>query len=73
MAVSRIAQRLGREVELRTVFEHPTVRGFAPVVAGARVSGAADVVPVDRDRPLPLSFAQERLWFLDRTSDTGES
>ncbi len=39
MAVSRIAQRLGREVELRTVFEHPTVRGFAPVVAGARVPG----------------------------------
>ncbi|WP_435596057.1 amino acid adenylation domain-containing protein [Streptomyces albogriseolus] len=73
MAVSRIAQRLGREVELRTVFEHPTVRGFAPVVAGARVPGAADVTPVDRDRPLPLSFAQERLWFLDRTSDTGES
>ncbi|MCZ0991310.1 condensation domain-containing protein [Streptomyces diastatochromogenes] len=26
MAVSRIAQRLGREIELRTVFEHPTVR-----------------------------------------------
>ncbi|MFI8529849.1 amino acid adenylation domain-containing protein [Streptomyces aquilus] len=73
MAVSRIAQRLGREVELRTVFEHPTIRGFAPVVADARVSGAGEVVPVDRDRPLPLSFAQERLWFLDRTSDTGES
>ncbi|MFE7853363.1 amino acid adenylation domain-containing protein [Streptomyces sp. NPDC057403] len=73
MAVSRIAQRLGREVELRTVFEHPTVRGFAPAVAGARVSGATEVMPVDREGPLPLSFAQERLWFLDRTSDTGES
>ena len=24
------------------------------------------VVRVDRDRPLPLSFAQERLWFIDR-------
>ncbi|MFD3624717.1 amino acid adenylation domain-containing protein [Streptomyces sp. NPDC058698] len=73
MAVSRIAQRLGREIELRTVFEYPTVRGFAPRVAAARAGGAAEVVPVDRTRPLPLSFAQERLWFLDRTSDHGES
>ncbi|MFH8774940.1 amino acid adenylation domain-containing protein [Streptomyces sp. NPDC017958] len=73
MAVSRIAQRLGREIELRTVFEHPTVRGFAPRVAAARASGTTEVVPVDRTRPLPLSFAQERLWFLDRTSDRGDS
>ncbi|MFD1659198.1 amino acid adenylation domain-containing protein [Streptomyces caeni] len=73
MAVSRIAQRLGREIELRTVFENPTVRGFAPRVAAARASGAGEVVPVDRSRPLPLSFAQERLWFLDRTSDRGDS
>ncbi|MEU2596741.1 amino acid adenylation domain-containing protein [Streptomyces hirsutus] len=73
MAVSRIAQRLGREIELRTVFEHPTVREFAPRVAAARVGGATGIVPVDRGGPLPLSFAQERLWFLDRTSDRGES
>ncbi|MFF9184656.1 amino acid adenylation domain-containing protein [Streptomyces misionensis] len=73
MAVSRIAGRLGRDVELRTLFEHPTVRGFAPRVAGAHASGTTEVVPVDRTRPLPLSFAQERLWFLDRTSDRGDS
>ncbi|MFG3206725.1 amino acid adenylation domain-containing protein [Streptomyces sp. NPDC048192] len=73
MAVSRIAQRLGRDIELRTVFEHPTVRGFAPRVSAARASGAGEVTPVDRERPLPLSFAQERLWFLDRTSDRGDS
>ncbi|MGZ0237890.1 amino acid adenylation domain-containing protein, partial [Streptomyces sp. CPS1] len=73
MAVSRIAGRLGRDVELRTLFEHPTVRGFAPRVAGAHVSGTTEVVPVDRTRPLPLSFAQERLWFLDRTSARGDS
>ncbi|MFH8336865.1 amino acid adenylation domain-containing protein [Streptomyces sp. AM6-12] len=73
MAVSRIAGRLGRDIELRTVFEHPTVRGFAPCVAGARAAGTAEVAPVDRTRPLPLSFAQERLWFLDRTSDRGDS
>ncbi|MGW7268245.1 amino acid adenylation domain-containing protein [Streptomyces sp. NPDC054842] len=73
MAVSRIAQRLGRDIELRTVFENPTVRTFAPRVAAARASGASEVVPVDRGRPLPLSFAQERLWFLDRTSERGDS
>ncbi|MFD4574633.1 amino acid adenylation domain-containing protein [Streptomyces sp. NPDC058417] len=73
MAVSRIAQRLGRDIPLRTVFENPTVRGFAPRVAAARPGDTTEVTPVDRSRPLPLSFAQERLWFLDRTSDRGDS
>ncbi|MEV8604654.1 amino acid adenylation domain-containing protein [Streptomyces griseoviridis] len=73
MAVSRIAQRLGREIELRSVFENPTVRGFAPRVSAARVTGSTEVIPVDRGGPLPLSFAQERLWFLDRASDRGDS
>ncbi|MFJ4961812.1 amino acid adenylation domain-containing protein [Streptomyces sp. NPDC088729] len=74
MAVSRVAQHLGRDIELRTVFENPTVRTFAPRVAAARPSAGADaVVPADRTKPLPLSFAQERLWFLDRTSDRGDA
>ncbi|MET9959163.1 amino acid adenylation domain-containing protein [Streptomyces sp. NPDC006326] len=72
MAVSRIAERLGREVELRTLFEHPRIRTFGPLVAAARQAGAATVVPVDRSGPLPLSFAQERMWFLDRMSDAGD-
>ncbi|MFD0269095.1 amino acid adenylation domain-containing protein [Streptomyces sp. NPDC127106] len=72
MAVSRIAERLGREVELRTLFENPRIREFGPLVAAARQSGGAAVVPVDRSGPLPLSFAQERMWFLDRMSDTGD-
>ncbi|WP_371645150.1 amino acid adenylation domain-containing protein [Streptomyces sp. NBC_00597] len=72
MAVSRIAERLGREVELRTLFENPRIRGFGPLVAAARQAGAATVVPVDRSGPLPLSFGQERMWFLDRMSDVGD-
>ncbi|MET9882852.1 amino acid adenylation domain-containing protein [Streptomyces sp. NPDC006430] len=72
MAVSRIAERLGREVELRTLFENPRIRDFGPLVAAARQAGAATVVPVDRSGPLPLSFAQERMWFLDRMSDVGD-
>ncbi|MFJ3204557.1 amino acid adenylation domain-containing protein [Streptomyces sp. NPDC086989] len=72
MAVSRIAERLSREVELRTLFENPRIRTFGPLVAAARQAGAASVVPVDRSGPLPLSFAQERMWFLDRMSDVGD-
>ncbi|RSS84748.1 amino acid adenylation domain-containing protein, partial [Streptomyces sp. WAC05292] len=72
MAVSRIAERLGREVELRTLFENPRIREFGPVVAAARQAGAASVAPVDRSGPLPLSFAQERMWFLDRMSGAGD-
>ncbi|WP_042429244.1 non-ribosomal peptide synthetase [Streptacidiphilus anmyonensis] len=72
MAVSRVAERLGRDVELRALFENPRIREFGPLVAAARKSAGAQVVPVDRSGPLPLSFAQERLWFLDRTSDQGD-
>jgi amino acid adenylation domain-containing protein len=71
MAVSRVADRLGRAVELRTLFEHPTVRTFAPRLAMARIATSSVIVPVDRSGALPMSFAQERMWFLDRVSDTG--
>ncbi|MET9696734.1 amino acid adenylation domain-containing protein [Streptomyces sp. NPDC006529] len=73
MAVSRIAERLGREVELRTLFENPSIRAFGPLVAAARQAGGSAVVPVDRSGPLPQSFAQERMWFLDRMSDAGDT
>ncbi len=66
--VSRIADELGEELPLRTVFEASSLEAQAARIDAARLSGrelqAPPIVPVARDGDLPLSFAQERLWFL---------
>jgi len=68
--VSRIRQRFGVLLPLRQIFDTPQVRALAQVVdaaLGSSPSAPADTIPrCDRDEPLPLSFAQERLWFLQR-------
>jgi amino acid adenylation domain-containing protein len=68
-AISRVRQAFAVEVPLRALFEGPTVRELALAVERARGSAgpeAPPIVPVPRTGDLPLSFAQQRLWFLDR-------
>ncbi len=78
---SRIREVFGVEVPLRALFENPTVEAMARVIASARgdapAAGAAAAglppmgkiergpggLPVE---PSPLSFGQQRLWFLDQ-------
>ena len=63
--ISRVREVFGAEVPLAALFDHPTVAGLAAVIAGTGAGPAAPpVVPVPRDGRLPLSFAQQRLWFL---------
>jgi acyl carrier protein len=65
--VSRVRSALGLEVPLRTVFEHPTVGGFCaklPELAGGLVLPAIEVLA--ETEGLALSYAQQRLWFIDR-------
>ncbi|HEY6659725.1 MAG TPA: amino acid adenylation domain-containing protein, partial [Pyrinomonadaceae bacterium] len=64
--VSRLSSLFQVELPVKIVFEAPTVQNLAAVIA-QQVTQQRDVVPirrVPRDRHLPLSFAQQRLWFL---------
>jgi amino acid adenylation domain-containing protein len=65
----RVRERLGVDLPLRAVFEAPTLAALADVAARIREEGrATDDLPLvaGAPRPAPASFAQQRLWFLDR-------
>ncbi|HTG34807.1 MAG TPA: amino acid adenylation domain-containing protein, partial [Thermoanaerobaculia bacterium] len=68
--VSRVRQAFGVEMAVRVVFEAPTVSGLAAAVDRLRLepggAPALPLLPVPRTGRLPLSFAQQRLWFLDQ-------
>ncbi|MEM9599365.1 MAG: condensation domain-containing protein, partial [Acidobacteriota bacterium] len=75
---SRLRDRLGVEVALREIFHHPTVAELARRItelraeeAGAVTLGAITPVTEDADGTV-LSFAQQRMWFLQRF-DRGSS
>ncbi|NJC74183.1 amino acid adenylation domain-containing protein, partial [Planosporangium thailandense] len=64
--LSRIRATLGADLSPRAMFDAPTVAGLAALVDGEpRRSRQERIAPVPRDRTLPLSAAQRRLWFLD--------
>jgi amino acid adenylation domain-containing protein len=68
--LSRVRHLFRVELDIRTLFESPTVEALAHRIEQARedmgrAAGLA-LAPVARDRELPLSFAQTRLWLLDR-------
>ncbi|MFG3700668.1 amino acid adenylation domain-containing protein [Micromonospora sp. NPDC047620] len=62
---SRLSEAAGGTVALRDLLAATTVATQARLVETARPA-AAPVLPVGRDRPLPLSAAQHRLWMLDQ-------
>jgi amino acid adenylation domain-containing protein len=64
--VSRLRQRLDIELPLRALFAQPTLEGLATAVDQAGQSTLSAIPPADRSAALPLSWAQQRLWFLDR-------
>ncbi len=68
--ITRLRSALGVELPLHCLFESPTVAGLAEKVDSyIRTEQSAQLPPlrrIPRDGDLPLSFAQQRLWFLDQ-------
>jgi amino acid adenylation domain-containing protein len=67
--VSRVRQATAVELPLRFLFISPTVEELASRIEKIRAERVEELVPiprVPRGEPLPLSFAQQRLWFLDQ-------
>ena len=68
--ISRVRDAFKVEIGVRSIFEHATVEGFARRVEESITAGGKDEAPplvrVSREGTLPLSFAQQRLWFLDQ-------
>ncbi|KFF42763.1 peptide synthase [Pseudomonas sp. BRG-100] len=64
--VSRIRQTLSLEVPLKAVFEHPRLEAFVTALQAqdSPMPTAPPLLPAGREQPLPLSYAQERQWFL---------
>ncbi|MGW1892944.1 amino acid adenylation domain-containing protein [Streptomyces sp. NPDC002004] len=71
----RAATRVGLQVS--TLFEAPTVAKLAELIDRERAAGkvGADdaITPIERTGPLPLSYAQRRLWVLSQVDGANAS
>ncbi|HVF48580.1 MAG TPA: amino acid adenylation domain-containing protein, partial [Pyrinomonadaceae bacterium] len=68
--VSRVREAFQLNLPLRQFFETPVIAELAVWIESRKRNGQAGgeptLVPVPREKALPLSFAQQRLWFLDQ-------
>ncbi|MET0647779.1 MAG: amino acid adenylation domain-containing protein [Pyrinomonadaceae bacterium] len=68
--IARVRDSLRVELPVRSLFESPTVEQFSRLVeeqinAGRQIEKTS-ISPVPRDGVLPLSFSQQRMWFLEQ-------
>jgi amino acid adenylation domain-containing protein len=75
--ILRVRETLKVELPIRSLFEAPTLVQFAELIQEQINEGAqGEQTPIEkvaRDQELPLSHAQQRMWFFDRLSGQGAS
>ncbi|RME55840.1 MAG: non-ribosomal peptide synthetase, partial [Deltaproteobacteria bacterium] len=65
--LARLRETFGADLPLRALFECRTVAGLAEAITArsANASMLPPITPIPREGELPLSFAQQRLWFIE--------
>ncbi|MCP5150486.1 MAG: amino acid adenylation domain-containing protein [Chromatiales bacterium] len=73
--VSRVREAFGVELPLANLFGNATVESVARWLEQPTAASVATmpIERVSRDGPLPTSFSQERLWFVEQLADTGSA
>jgi amino acid adenylation domain-containing protein len=69
--ISRVRQVLGAEVAIGDLFERPALADLARTIENAARTELPPIESADRQADLPLSFAQQRLWFIDQLEGAG--
>ncbi|RBL91355.1 non-ribosomal peptide synthase/polyketide synthase [Chitinophaga flava] len=65
--MSAIKKTMQVEIQIGEIFEHPTIAALAQLLEGrTTVSSSVALVSVERPSHIPLSYSQERLWFIDQ-------
>ncbi|HZP67908.1 MAG TPA: amino acid adenylation domain-containing protein, partial [Rudaea sp.] len=64
--ISHVREAFGAELSIRSLFERPTVAELAAGLNCETPPSPLRIPRADRSRPLPLSWAQQRLWFFDK-------
>ncbi|MGA2223061.1 MAG: amino acid adenylation domain-containing protein [Syntrophobacteraceae bacterium] len=64
-----VRSQLRLTLEIKEVFDHPTVAGIARLISKREFAAAEEVVSIPkapRTRPIPLTYQQEQIWFLNK-------
>jgi amino acid adenylation domain-containing protein len=62
--MSRLPSLLGKQISLADLYARPILQDLAECLESAPLSGLPPIGRAQRDQRLPLSYAQQRLWFL---------
>ncbi|WP_406142165.1 amino acid adenylation domain-containing protein [Streptomyces sp. NBC_01089] len=71
--VSLVRAHFGVELPIRSLFEAPTPAGLAALLDTAHGARPAVTPALPRPARIPLSFAQQRLWLIERMGEGGRA